>query len=819
MIRQSFNEGWKVAAKQHLFEAVVSPSQQVEVALPYDAMRDLARDADSVNGSHSGYFPSAHVVYEKTFEVPAEWQHRTVLLEFEGVYRDAMVYLNGNLVAQRPSGYIPLIANLDPYLKYGAPNRVRVESRAHQDSRWYSGAGIYRNVWLVVSDPLHIPLDRTAITTPEVDEHQATVVAAITVNNETRQTQVAGVLTRVLDPDGSAVSTRSVPVTVLAGESAVVRVRHWVSEPRLWDVDSPVLYRMETTLSEPGGRDIDSEVIRFGIRTIQVDPLHGLHVNGQTVKLRGGCIHHDNGALGSAAIDRAEYRKAELIRAAGFNAVRSAHNGISRTFLDACDQVGLLVIDEFTDVWTVGKSSFDTALTFPDWWERDLAAWVCSVRNHPSLVMYSIGNEILEIGRPAAAVWGRRLAEKVRALDPTRLVTNAVNSLVSVLDTAVNAQGDVALDFNSLLSAEGASTIGASDMATKLTAEAHAQVDVAGINYAESRYDLDATLFPERIIVGTESFPGRLDQLWTLVQKHPQVIGDFAWTAWDHLGETGTGRAYYEDDPLLPRGMSSPYPWLVSHAGTIDINGVRRPISYWREVVWGGRTEPYIAVHRPQRFGQKLTRSSWSWDDVLSSWAWDVEAGSPVTVDVYCDADEVELLLNGQSLGTTRVGIVEQGKPRACIARFETQFFPGELIAIGRCRGTETGRTAVHSLRGTTALRAWAETVRLTANPSDLAYVHIELCDESGTLAVDQSDLVRVTVEGPATLVALSSAKPDDDVPFGGDSHRTFEGRLLAIIRPTGAGEIRVHAAGENWGSTSVHLRSEPGDHRQGGRG
>ncbi|WP_063917596.1 glycoside hydrolase family 2 TIM barrel-domain containing protein [Nocardia niwae] len=818
MIRQSFNEGWKVAFKQHLFEAVISPASQVDVVLPYDAMRDLVRDPDSANGSHSGYFPSAHVVYEKSFEAPAEWAQRTVLLEFEGVYRDAMVYLNGNLVAQRPSGYSPFVAHLDPYLEFGAVNRIRVESRAHQDSRWYTGVGVYRNVWLVVGDPFHIPLDTTVITTPEVDEHLATVTAAVTVFNGTRHTRVATLLTRVFDPNGVAVSTRTVPVTVPPGDSAWMRTRHWVRDPQLWDVDSPLLYRVETTLSDSDGQTVDFEATRFGIRTIRLDPVHGLRLNGQTVKLRGGCIHHDNGPLGAAAIDRAEHRKAELIRAAGFNAVRSAHNGTSRAFLDACDRVGLLVMDEFADVWTEAKTSFDTALTFADWWKRDLAAWIGSARNHPSLLMYSIGNEILEIGRPGAAVWGRRLAEEVRALDPTRPVTNAVNSLVSVLDGAVNRQGDLPSDFNSLLSAEGTSTIGSSETATRLTEEAHAQVDVAGINYAESRYDLDATLFPDRIIVGTESFPGWLDQLWALVEKHPQVIGDFAWTAWDHLGEAGTGRAYYDDDPLRPRGMASPYPWLVSHAGTIDINGIRQPISYWREVVWGIRTEPYIAVHRPQRFGQNLTRTRWSWDDVLSSWAWDVPTGSPVTVDVYSDAEEVELLLNGHSIGTAAVGIDDKGIPRGCIARFEIQFVPGELVAIARRRGAETGRTALHSLHGATKLRARAEAVRLIATPSELAYVHLELCDDAGTLAIDRSDLVRVTVEGPATLAALSSAKPDDDMAFGGDVHRTFEGRLLAIIRPTGAGEVQVRAVGERWGSASVSLQVEFRDDQRGER-
>ncbi|MEV0341809.1 glycoside hydrolase family 2 TIM barrel-domain containing protein [Nocardia sp. NPDC050713] len=810
VIRQSFNEGWKVAPKQYLFAAIVAPAPQADMVLPHDAMGDLPRDPCSPNGSHSGYYPSAHVVYEKSIDVPLEWAQRAVLLEFEGVYRDAMVYLNGNLVGQHPSGYSRFTATLDPYLKHGEVNRIRVEARAHQDSRWYTGVGIYRNVWLVVSEPVHIPLDGVVITTPEIDESVATLAVAVTVRNDTRGTRVVRARTRVVAPDGSAVAERTAPVTVLPGDSAVVRLRHWIREPRIWDIESPSLYRLETTLTDPDGTVVDTDETSFGIRTIQVDPIRGFRLNGRTVKLRGGCVHHDNGPLGAAAIDRAEQRRAELLKAAGFNAVRSAHNGISRAFLDACDRIGLLVMDELTDVWTTGKSSYDTSLTFQDWWERDLEALVASGRNHPSLIMYSIGNEILEIGRPSAAVWGRRLAEKVRALDPTRPVTNAVNGLVSVIDAVVTAHDDsVPFDFNAVLSADSTSAVGSSERVTRLTEEAHAQVDVAGINYAEARYDLDAELFPDRIIVGTETFPGRLDRLWTLVEKHPQVIGDFAWTAWDHLGEVGTGRAYYEGDPLPPTGMASPYPWLTSQAGTIDINGVRRPISYWREVVWGLRTEPYIAVHRPQGHGRTLVRSRWAWDDVLSSWAWDVPLGSPVIIDVYADADEVELVLNGESLGITPVGVTAGDSSRAFIARFEARYAPGELVAVARRGGEEIARSSLHSLRGVPSLRARAEKERITATSSDLAYVHLELRDVAGTLSVEGSERVQVAVDGPGVLAGLSSAKPDDEEGFGSDVHQTFEGRLLAIIRPTGVGKIRVRAVSEAAGSVEVTVDAE----------
>jgi beta-galactosidase len=810
MIRELFNDGWTVAPKQQLFAAIMAAAPRQEVTLPHDAMRDLTRDPASPNGSHTGYYPSTHVVYEKTFEAPESWRDRRVALEFEGVYRDAMVYLNGNLIAQRPSGYAPFSAELAPYLKHGEVNRVRVECRANQDSRWYSGVGIYRNVHLVVGAEVHIALYGVVVTTPEVGDEWATVETRVTVINDSRRARTVVVRSRLLGPDGGVASETSCPVTTIPGEPATVRLRHWVPDPQLWDIDSPMLHRAETSLHEDE-TTLDTEVTEFGIRTISVDPRRGFRLNGRSLKLRGGCVHHDNGPLGASAIPRAEIRKAELLKAAGFNAVRSAHNPASPAFLSACDRVGLLVVNEFSDVWTTGKNSYDSALTFADWWERDLESLVASSQNHPAVIMYALGNEILEIGRPSANVWGRRLAERVRELDPTRPLTNAVNGLVSVLDSMVNA-GDEAVpfDFNAVLSAEGSSNIAASETVTRLTAEAHSQVDIAGLNYGDSRYDLDAVSFADRIIVGSETFPGKLDHLWKLVLKHPQVIGDFAWTGWDHLGEAGTGRAWYADDPCPPVGMSSPYPWMASRSGTIDINGVRRPISFWREIVWNLRSEPYIAVHRPQGHGRELRRSRWAWDDVLSSWAWDVPDGTPVTVDVYADAEEVELVLNGSPVATAAIAPDAGGGVPAHVARFETTFRAGELVAVARRAGAEVGRTAVRSLTSEPRLRVRTERQKVEASSADLVFAHVELRDDAGTLAVERHDRIRVEVAGPGILVALSSAKPDDEEGFDGDSHHAFEGRLLAIVRPTGVGEIRIHATSSDAGDVMSAVTARP---------
>ncbi|ONH50302.1 glycoside hydrolase [Frankia sp. CcI49] len=802
MIRKSFNEGWTVAPKKTFYAVMAGGVSSRPVRLPHDGMRDLDRDPASPSGSRSGYFPSAHLAYEKTFDVPAEWRDKTVAVEFEGVYRDAMVYVNGDFTAQRPNGYSPFSLTLDPFLRFGQRNVIRVELRAHDDSRWYTGAGIYRNTWLGVADPVHIPFGGVQVRTSDIERDLAVAAVHVEVANPLRHAVTVRVHSEIRDAAGRSTSRSSIPLTVLPGEPAIARLRHYVTHPQLWDVDEPSLYSVQAVVTDESGAQLDEAAATFGFRTVQVDPVNGLRLNGRTVKLRGGCVHHDHGPLGAAAIDRAEYRRAEILKAAGFNAVRSGHNTISPAFLDACDRVGLLVMDELADVWTESKTSHDAALTFPEWWERDIEAMIRKDFNHPSVIMYSIGNEILEVGRPLGSAWGRRIADKVRSLDASRLVTNAVNGLLAATDVLLGTSPtDEPFDINVILSKDGVSAFGASELVTRRTEETHSQADVCGINYSEARYSLDAQLFPERILVGSETFPGALDVLWELVEKHPQVIGDFAWTAWDHLGEAGVGRPVYADDADQPTGLVSPYPWLLSGAGTIDITGRRRPISYWRETVWGLRTEPYIAVHRPQFHGRQVRLTAWSWDDALESWNWAVAPGSPIIVDVYSDADEVELHLNERLLGKASVGAV-----KSCIARFETAYEPGTLTAVAYRDGLEVGRASLRSGQGDLRLVASIDRDQIAADGTDLAYVEIAIADESGTVANEVEALVSLRVDGAAELVGFASARPDNTEPFGSDAHTTYEGRVLAILRPTRPGRILLTAEADDLPGTSVSV-------------
>ena len=800
MIRTPLHDGWTVGPKLGPFEAPAEGAGPVAVVLPHDALRDLPRSAAEEQGVHTGYTPGGVFEYVRVIEVPEQWRERTVVVEFEGVYRDAVVFVDGDVVAHQANGYAGFSVVLDPFLRFGTTQRLRVEARAHRDSRWYSGAGIYRPVHLVVADPVHIPLDGVRIETPDIDDERAVVAVATTVANTTRHTRTMRLTWRIEAPDGSLAAVGDAPVTVLPGEDAVSRARLVVADPQLWDVDTPALYRVRTALTGPAGETLDEDVTTFGIRTLQLDPRHGLRLNGRSIDLRGACVHHDNGPLGAATEPAAEERRVRLLKQAGFSALRSAHNPMSRAMIEACDRHGMLVMDELTDAWTRAKAPFDATITFPERWRDDIAALVAKDRNHPSVVMYSIGNEILELGTPVGATWSRRLAERVRELDPTRFVTNGINGIIANLDRMAEAREQVE-DANTMMANMGdqMGLMNASPLVSASIEESAAVLDVVGFNYADSRYRQDAIDHPNRVIVGSETFPARIDVMWGLVRELSHVIGDFTWTGWDYLGEAGIGRVDYTDaDGYADTGTAGPFPYRLAGCGDIDITGHRRPVSYYREIVFGLRRDPYIAVHRPQHHGRPTSTTPWSWTDTVSSWSWDAAPGDPVTVDVYADADEVELLLDGESVGTAHVG-----RDKAFVARFETRYVPGELVAVARRDGVETGRHAVVSA-GALALAARAEATAI--GPDGLVFVAVTVEDAAGVVACDRDAAVTVEVAGPARLAGIGSGRTDSEESFAGPTFSTFDGRVLAIVKPTGAGTVVVSASAPGYEPARVEV-------------
>lgn len=793
MITHSFNDGWRAGESKTGFASFMGGgTPHKEVTLPYDAVRDLDRSPDAVGSSHTGYFPGGFFEYTKSFDVPVDWESGAAFLEFEGVYRDAVVRVNGNVAAHRANGYAGFSVDLAPFLRYGDTNEINVKAWSHDDSRWYSGAGIYRDVWLHLSGPVYIEQDGAQVTTPEIEDALAVAEVAVRVRNSGRSTRTVRVSTTVTDGNNESVATSSTPITILPGSVEIARLRHYVSDPSLWSAESPSLYNLRAVLLHEDVQ-IDEHEVSFGIRRLQLDPVNGLRVNGEPVKLRGACVHHDNGPLGSAAIARAEERKVERLKAAGYNAIRGSHNPISRSLLDACDRVGVYVMDELSDVWVDPKTAFDHSVSFAEWWERDIESMVAKDFNHPSVIMYSIGNEIPEVGNPIGSSWGRHLAEKFRSLDGTRYITNAVNCLIAASDAFADERQDAQNggDLNAMITSIGdrMSQLSATEGVTKRTEESFGVLDISGVNYGETRYDLDRELFPNRILVGSETFPGHLDVLWPMVRDNANVIGDFAWTGWDYLGEAGIGRQFYEDDTDKPVGIASGYPWLTAGCGTIDILGNRRPISYWREIVWGLRSAPYIAVQRPENHGRVPVVGPWSWLDSVSSWSWSADEGSPVSIEVYSDADEVELLVNGSSVGRAAIGT-----EKAFVARFETDYRPGTIEAVAYKDGQVQERTALSTAVGQTLISLRPDRPQIRAVHNDLAYVDIVLEDAAGSLANHHDRAVTITIEGPGELIALASAKPDSTERFDSDGCTTYDGRALAVVRPTGPGSITIRA-------------------------
>lgn len=453
MLRINFNENWTCTKDSSTMMDAASEGmsggavEEIPVTLPHDAMIMERRSADNPSGNSGAFYPGGSYVYKKSFSVPEDYDEKKVYLEFEGVYHKARVYVNGAFAGSCMNGYRRFIVDITPYLAYGAENTVTVNVQNNDipNSRWYTGSGIYRPVNMLVGDEIRMAADGLRITTPDVAEDVSLVEIKMNYENDNRKTRKVYFATTILDEDQNVAAYEYTPVTVFPGKNQTIYQRIYVKQAKLWSLESPSLYRCNVKILDADGcansrecieknQVIDETESTFGIRHIQVDPVHGLRLNGKEILLRGSCMHHDNGVVGAATFADAEERRVALSKQAGFNAIRVSHNSASVQLLDACDKLGMLVMEESFDMWNISKNPYDTALTFSDEWEKDIEAIVAKDYNHPCVFMYSIGNEIQEIGTPAGAETNRALANKLRELDPARLTTNAVNGLMTVMD-------------------------------------------------------------------------------------------------------------------------------------------------------------------------------------------------------------------------------------------------------------------------------------------------------------------------------------------------------------------------------------------------
>jgi beta-galactosidase len=547
--------------------------------------------------------------YRKSFSKPAQLSpFGKVEIRFEGVYMNSDVWLNGVHLGNHPYGYTEFAYDLTPHLKDGENTiAVRVDNTG-RNSRWYSGSGIFRKVWLSVAGDLRIPTNGVFVTTQEASAGAALVHVAVTAENGTASARNAILKARLLDAKGAVAGEAQQSVTLSPSTTTAATLALSLRNPSLWSPISPNLHRLEVTL-EAGGKVADTASLTAGVRKLEIDAANGLRINGEMFKLRGGCVHHDNGPLGSVCIPRAEEGRVEILKSCGYNAIRTSHNPPSRDFLDACDRLGVMVLDEAFDCWEKPKNPQDYNLYFKDWWQRDLENMVLRDRNHSSIVLWSIGNEINERATPEGIEIGKQLAAVVHRLDSTRKVTAAISG-------PWDHPGQTWQDMQ----------------------PAFTYLDVAGYNYQWQQFEPDHAKYPDRVMVETESYASDAFHIWQVTDKSSWVLGDFVWTAIDYIGEARTGGVSLQSGQSRGPGGGgggpfATYPWYESYCGDIDLIGNKKAPSYYRDVVWK-RSKIEMAIQRPVPKGTTERPAGWGWSDELRSWTWPGFEGTDITVRV-----------------------------------------------------------------------------------------------------------------------------------------------------------------------------------------
>lgn len=789
MIKQPFHDNWQIRKDGEPVKAARP------VILPHDAMLHEERQADAAGGSAHGYFPGGSYIYEKRFSAPEEWKGNCVYLEFEGVYKDSTVRLNGVRLGGRPYGYVPFLIRLDQALNDGGENvlTVTVDNSRLPNSRWYTGSGIYRPVNLMIGGPTHIRYHGVRVTTLSCEPARIQVTVSTEAEHGISAQEVA---VEILDGE-TVVAEKSGPVN--GGEAAMV---FELSDAKLWSDETPKLYSCHVRLKE-NGAVVDEAWETFGIRTLSWNR-NGFFVNGKETLLRGGCVHHDNGILGAATWEKSEWRRVRVMKEAGFNAIRSSHNPASEALLRACDVYGMYVVDETFDTWYNRKNKYDYGCEFQKWWQADTAAMVERDYNHPCVIMYSIGNEVAEPFEARGVQAGQEQIDLIHGLDATRPVTCGANLMI--LGKAAKGKGiyqdgethteagekkkepqkesNNSLAFNIMASfiGSGMNKAGNSRRVDAVSTPFLDSLDIAGYNYGSGRYPLEGKAHPERILFGSETFPQDIWKNWEMVKRYPYLIGDFMWTAWDYLGEAGLGAWSYTGGMPFNR----PYPWLLAGAGVIDILGVPDASCGYAAVTWGQRTEPVIGVRPANHPGVRASKSVWRGTNAIESWAWSGCDGNKTIVEVFANGAWAEVLLNGKRMGRKRL--------KECKAAFPIRYTPGEMTAvIYDMDGRETGRSSLFSAVGERWLDVRAE--EMTVKAGDIVYVDVAVKGENDVVESNGDTTLHCSVTGGA-LLGFGSGNPCTEESFVTGTYTTFYGRAQAVVYAGQSKEIIVRVSG-----------------------
>ena len=807
------------------------PQQTKKVNLPHDFMVETDVTPDAPGKAESGFYKGSAGTYLKTITLTEEEMTDTMLLHFEGCFGKTRVLINGNPVGSHAYGYTPFTMDIRKFLKVG-DNEIQVIVHTDDDpnGRWYSGAGLYRGVNLLSAPAFHIAHDGIFVYTDHITNGDAFCKAEITVVNDLAKASgdAEGFLklSAAKKDTGEEVAVRYQKISLPAGTSQVVPQAFVIENAELWDTENPYLYEVKAQLSLTSTGNVhmsldnrqdlmaqtdyeDEITTRFGVRTITADAKNGLLLNGKSIKLKGGCIHHDNGILGVASFYDAEYRKVKLHKDNGYNALRLAHNPQSEQILDICDELGMIVFDEAFDVWNLPKNSFDFSHQFAEDGIKEIEAMVRRDRNHPSIFFWSIGNELTEQGGMAAGYEvSAMLAKTVRNMDSTRLVSGALCSFFKGLDNEDNAafwqtfrkempQGGSAINMDNSYGKK---------IWMEYTAPFVKDWDVVGYNYLNYHYETSHELFPDRVILCTESKPGQFEDYWSDVEHLPYVIGDFLWTSMDYIGEAGIGKSIYcseEEVPQMSRVLNyAAYPWRLAQAGDFDLCGNVRAQGRYHQIIWGAN-DTYIFAKDPKNNGKIALIGRYGWAEGGNHWSWNCEKGTAVSVEVYSRAEEVELLLNGKSLGKKPAGAECHFK-----AEFEVTYEAGTLTAISYQDGQEVSRDEVKTVGEPVGLKITMEKNQIAADGESLAYGIVEIVDAEGNWVPTAEDtLAKVSVEGAASLAGYGTGRGQTEENYTKGEFTSFEGRWQVILRAgTEAGEAGVHVEAEGLGLAESHV-------------
>ncbi len=726
----------------------------------------------SVGGNSTGQTVGGEGWYRKTFTLDNEDRNKRIMLYFEGAYNYATVWLNGRKIYFNHYGYQSFRFDATEFCNApGKENTITVKvTNNGVNTRWYAGSGIYRHVWLLKTPEVHLDTWRNFIHTTEVSENKATVNVETLVKNESKKTSENEVAVLLYDSNGQLIASDKQSVRIAKNAEETLKFQLTVSKPELWSPDNPYRYKAVVSVSSDKNDTKDEITSHFGIRTIEYSSQKGFLLNGKNILLHGGCIHHDNGLLGAAAFDAAENRKITLLKNEGFNALRTAHNIPSEHFLDACDSIGMMVIDESFDQWIRAKNPDDYHQYFAEYSDRDMQTMILRDRNHPSIIMWSIGNEIPGRITTEGQAVAARLRNTILTLDSTRAITAAIPGWD---DFRHSWNDDNNLAFKSL--------------------------DVGGYNYLYDKYESDHKSYPDRVMVGLETYPKQASENWTLAEKLPYVIGDFVWTAMDYLGESGIGSASFRTSGNQP--FSPGWPWFNGWCGDIDLIGTKKPQSYYRDVVWH-RKPITMAVEEAAPQGTYQSISLWGWQLEHQSWTWDYPQGTMLTVNVYSRSPQVRLYLNDKLIGT-------KATSATFWAGFSVPYAPGILKAV-EYDGKEEGASFILKTTGTpTAIRLVTDRYNLASNGNDLAYITAELVDEDGQVVYDSKRTVNFTIEGEGKILACGNACPNDMNSFRNPSPKLYNGRAQAIVQTTkNAGKFILKVTSDNLPEQTITLQT-----------